>query len=478
MDRLSHSPDNADREYCFGPFRFDPGSHALFLAGARVGAGRPALRALAALLEHPGRLVGVRELMALIWPGHAMHENNLAVHMSRLRKALGDDSRRPSYIATVNGRGYRFIAPVDRQDPGAPAASCGPTVAQPYALPAAREHVIGRAEAMNAVLALSARRRLVTVVGPGGIGKTVFALALARVIAQDCGAARFIDLRHQADACREIGDAVADLDGPRWRGRAILVLDACEQMSEATAARIDRALAAVPGLRLLATSRAPLGIAGEALYWLAPLAYPAARMGITAVRALRFPAIALFADRAARHRHGYRLGDADAPAAAAICERLEGHPMAIEMAAQWLEAFSVGELAARLDDRLSLLRTCRPGARIGHTSLATAFDWSFASLSKPARRVLFGLTVLPAPFTLDTASSVLEGTHLDAADIADGVGELVSKSLLQATPSASGMHYRLTATIRPYAMDKRDQVNAQCALPRRRSIAASGLSHS
>ena len=425
MDMHSTLPTAADKEYRFGPFRFDGAQHTLFRADARVATSRHALAVLAVLLEQPGRLVGVRELIERVWPGDAVQANNLAVHMRKLRMALGDDSRRPIHIATVNGRGYRFVAPVDTRDVG---------MLAPYALPAPPCRAIGRAGAMDAVLALCARRRLVTIAGPGGIGKTTLALTLARAMAKEGADARFIDLGIHGDARRAIGDAL------RPGGRTILVLDGCEHLCEASALLLDTMLATMPGLRVLATSRVPLEMRGEALHWLAPLDTQAA--------------IALFAERAVR----YRPVDANAPEVAAICARLEGHPLAIELAAQRMDTFSAGEIAARLDERLSLLRSYR------HGGLAAAFDYSYAALSASARRVLCGLAVLPDAFGMGAARRVLGSEGVDAESVADGVGELVTSSLLQATPSGCGMRYRMTATVKPYALDKVDEINAQRAI--------------
>lgn len=442
----------ADQEYRFGPFRFHAGHHALFSPGGRIGTSRQALALLAVLVEGAGRLVGTAELMARVWPGTAMNPNNLAVHIGKLRKALGDDPARPAYIATVNGRGYRFVAPV---------AMCGKRAAAPYALPAPPERALGRDDALRAVLGLCARRRLVTIVGPGGIGKTVFALTLAGEMAKTTSAAaRFVDLGIHGDACRTIRDALSTLDAP---GRTILVLDSCEHMDEAGAALLGEMLATVPGVRVVAASRTPLGITGEALHWLAPLACPAADAAMTAAHALQFPAVALFAERAARRLRGYRLRDPDAGAVAAICARLEGHPLAIDLAARRMEALAASEIAARLDDRLGLLRA---GPR--HGGLAAAFDRSYAALPAAARRILLGLAVLPDAFTLDAAARLLAWEAMDA--IVEGIGELVANCLLQATPSATDMRYRLSATIKPYVLDKLDEVNAQRALLPGRTI--------
>lgn len=471
MDKHSNLQVPMEQEYCFGPFRFHSARHLLFSEDAVITTNRRALDVLAVLLERPGELVSKRELIERVWQDSTVQENNLTVQIAKLRKALGDDTgRRWQYIATVNGRGYRFVAPIDRRHAGPRATAAGAVPAGAFALPAAPRRTIGRAAAIDAVRALLARRRLVSVVGPGGIGKTVLALALAHHLVESEGiAACFLDLSVGADTCAALDALARVLEAQHRPERTILVLDSCERMSEAAVTRLDQVLARLPGMLVLASGRAPLSIAGEAVHRIAPLAYPAAGGVMTAAQALDFPAIELFARRAARCLDGYRLCDADVPAVTAICARLEGHPLAIGMAARHMETMSANDIAARLDDSLGLLRTGDPAAQPRHASLAASFDWSYAALSESERRILGALAVLPEPFTLDAAKAMLGGARLDADTIVDGISALVTKSILLAAMHGADMHYRLPATIKPFAVDKHVQAGGRRALPGRRA---------
>nr|WP_314543167.1 winged helix-turn-helix domain-containing protein [uncultured Massilia sp.] len=455
----------ANTEYRFGPFRFDPARQLLSCDGVPVHTSRRALEVLAVLLERPGTLVGKDALMRRIWGHDTVQEGNLKVQMAKLRKALGDDARLQShYIATVNGRGYRFVAALRTHGPAPEAAA-----PQPFALPAPLGGIVGRAAAVDAVLALFGQRRLVNIVGIGGIGKTAVALSVAHaLVARQGMPGYFLDLGgdQAGDGFDALAARVGTLAGTLTPASPMLVLlDSCEHMGDAVAGRLDALVRAVPGLQVLATSRAPLCMPGEAVYRLGPLAYPAAGDAITAEQALDFPAVALFVERAAACPGRYRLLDADAAADVAaeiaavvdICRRLEGHPLAIRMAAGRMEAFSAAGIAASLDDGLGLLRACGQEGQARHASLAATFDWSYQALPACERRILRALARLGGPFTLDAAAAVLARDGLDADTVVHGVGELATKSLLIAALDGQEMRYRLPATIRPYAAQQRDE---------------------
>jgi DNA-binding winged helix-turn-helix (wHTH) protein len=324
--RISHPPapdpmttsdqpsSSAEREYSFAPFRFIPGQQLLLHGDTPVRLGNRALDILAELVERPGELVSKRELMARAWPTSVVEESNLKVHVAALRRALCDDGREHRYVATVSGRGYRFVAPVTSQARAAAAPAeqpFAPAAGEPARrLPAQAAVLAGRGETIAALLRIMEQRRCVNIVGPGGIGKSTVALPVAQSCAAQAGLELcFADLSTIPDAqflagavAAAIGITIQTGDGAQsllaaLHGRPLLlVLDSCEHLIDAAAALAEQLIQGAPELRILATSREPLRIAGEYVYRLMPLAYPAA------AHLFRHPAV-----RAARRRLPGRL---------------------------------------------------------------------------------------------------------------------------------------------------------------------------
>lgn len=474
------APNDIEREYLFGPFRFVPARQRLACGDTPVRVGSRALEILAVLTERAGEVVSKQELIARAWPRSVVEDRNLKVQLSALRRAL-DQSQRAcgelvtDYVATVTGRGYRFVAPV----------SLALHVAQPqhrpqaqragvpmHNLPATGTRAIGRADAVSSLLGALGQRRIVSVVGPGGIGKTTVALAVAEAALQrqgrricfvDLGPARDAQCVAQALAAAlglELGpgDPVPQLLAGLRHEHLLLVLDSCEHVLEASALLAELIAAHAPGVSVLATSREPLRVGGEGVHRLAPLACPPASMPgaapLSASQALAFGAVRLFVERAAECQGGYRLDDADAPAVAEICRRLEGLALAIELAATRLDALGARELAARLDERYRLLARGRHTLLRRHRTLAAALDWSYDFLPEDERLILRALSVFAGPFTLDAATMLMAGGALTGGQIVDGVANLVEKSLLAADPHGVVVLYRLFGATRAYALDK------------------------
>jgi predicted ATPase/DNA-binding winged helix-turn-helix (wHTH) protein len=446
----------------FGPFQLLPTRRLLLADGRPVRLGSRALEILIALVERPGELVGKNELMARVWPSTFVEEGNLKVQVAGLRRALGDSRGSNRYLATVPGRGYRFVAPVRRTDgPGRAAAAAEAA----HRLPAPVTDMIDRADSVAALMVQLPRQRLITIVGPGGIGKTTVALAVARGLADAYPhGVRFVDLARLCEARLVPGALAAALglapgDDPGLSGalrerRMLLVLDNCEHVIEACAAWAALALNGAPGLQILATSREPLRAEGEHVHRLAPLASPPPAAGLSAAAALGFPAVQLFVERAAAAAGGFRFGDEEAPLVAEICRRLDGLPLAIELAAARVDAFGVRGLVARLDDCLPLLTGGRRAALPRHQTLRATLDWGHGLLPEAERVVLRRLAVFAGRFTLAAASAVAAGAGLTAAAVVEAVANLVAKSLLAADVAGAAPCYRLLATTRAYALEK------------------------
>jgi predicted ATPase/DNA-binding winged helix-turn-helix (wHTH) protein len=449
----------------FGPFRLLPAQQLLLEGENPVRLGSRAMEILIALVERAGELVSKNELMARVWPNTVVEENNLKVHIAALRRTLGDGQPGRRYVATVPGRGYRFVAQVDLAEPAKQAGHYGAEAERVHNLPASQPRAIGRADTVIALLDQLPSRRLLTIVGPGGIGKTTVALALAETLirAYEHGI-RFVDLAPLSDP-QFVPSALASTLGLAIHSdngvpglitylqdkQMLLVLDSCEHVTEIAAALTEQVLNSAPGVHILATSREPLRAKGEHVHRLPPLELPPSWSGLTASEALAFASIQLFVERATANLESFELQDVDAPVVADICRKLEGMPLAIELAATRVDAFGVRQLSVLLDNRIRLLEYGRRTTLPRHRSLTAALDWSYEFLPKHERALLRRLSVFSSVFTLDSAHAVANDPN---SDVVEGVGNLVAKSLISADIRGAVVHYRLADTTRAYARQK------------------------
>ena len=234
----------------------------------------------------------------------------------------------------------------------------------------------------------------------------------------------------------------------------LLVLDNCEHVIEAAAVLAAELLNGAPGVQILATSREPLRADGEHVHRLPSLACPPASARLTAAQALGFPAVQLFVERAAASSGAFTFGDEDAPLVADICRRLDGVPLAIELAAARVDAFGVRGLAVRLADPLQLLTGGRRPALPRHQTLRATLDWGYELLSEPERTVLRRLAIFAGGFTLEAASAVAASAEVAPAEVVEHVANLVTKSLIAANVGGAAPCYRLLGTTRAYALEK------------------------
>jgi predicted ATPase/DNA-binding winged helix-turn-helix (wHTH) protein len=464
------------RALLFGRFRLVLHSRELLAQGAPVAIGNRAIDVLLALIEACGELVTKDELLSRVWPNTTVEENNLQFQISTLRKALGEDR---DFIKTVCGRGYRFVAEITverratRPDEAGAAAdrSSAPVVQlvdlpPPGALPASTSELVGRDAQLSDVAALVAANRLVTLVGAGGIGKTRLALELARrLTAKFEDGVRIAELGSLSDpglvlptiaAALELSEAAASPGrlaaalGPR---RPLLVLDNCEHVIDAVAAITEALLYASPSLQVIATSREPLRAEGEWVYRVPPLDVPP-EGAEAAEEVLQHSAAKLFMARASAAQPVALLDRRVGAAVAKICRRLDGVPLAIELAAASAAALGVEGLASRLDDRLSLLTNGRRTAPTRHQTLRATLDWSHELLSEPERAVMRRLAVFADEFTMEAASAVAASGEVTASDVVGCLAGLVTKSLVASEVGGPVPHYRLLETMRAYAMER------------------------
>ncbi|CUU19649.1 helix-turn-helix transcriptional regulator [Bradyrhizobium barranii] len=450
----------------FGPFELNVSERSLSKAGQILPLGGRAYDILIALLENAGEVVPKSELIARVWPDVTVEEGSLRVHLSALRKTLGDGQFGDKYIANIQGRGYRFIAPVT---PLPAALDSGNASSGLSSLPPALGRMVGRSKVVLEIQRLlQTDQRLTTILGAGGIGKTTVALSVGHAALADfSGAVFFVDLSTVTDNEQVIG-AVASAVGlvpqpadPKEAllnflsaRKALIVLDSCEHLIERSAEIVDYIVRNTPAVYILATSRETLRVPGERVFRLCPLDCPPEQPQPTASEVLAYPAARLFAERVSARRGSFSLSDDEAPMVAEICRKLDGIALAIELAAGRAAVFGVGNTVARLGSRIDLLKFGRRTANPRHQTLKATLDWSHDHLSEAERIVLRRVAIFIGPFSLEAACTVAEQEGTDRSEIEGTIANLVNKSLIVAWPSYRQMLYRLLDTTRSYALEK------------------------
>jgi predicted ATPase len=373
------------------------------------------------------------------------------------------------------------VAPVRREETLRAASAPPAPSTTPHNLPFAVTRMIGRDDAVAALITRLSRERLVTIVGAGGIGKTTVALAVAeRVTASYEHGVWLVDLAPLSDPLL-VPSAVATVLGLEIRtenplhglaaavrdNRMLLLLDNCEHVIDATTGLATAILDGAPGVSILATSREPLGVAGEREYRLSPLGSPQASNELTAGEAEAFPAVQLFVERVTAIVEDFALTDANAPAVAEICRRLDGLPLAIEFAAPRVEVLGVEGLAARLDDSLQLLGTRRRTTVPRHRTMRAVVDWSYGLLAEDEQAFLRCLGIFAGGFTVDAAAAVVPDAAMTGNDTIDRLADLVAKSLIVADVSGTKPRFRLLDTTRAYTIEKLDSIGERERIARR-----------
>ncbi|WP_236247438.1 ATP-binding protein [Pseudomonas tohonis] len=462
MNNPTIFPD--DPVLCFGTFRFHV-QRRLLLEGERpLHLGSRALDILQLLLENAGHLVGKDCIIARVWPTTVVEESNLRVHIAALRRALGDGRDGRRFIANVPQRGYSFVAPVSCEG-GVPAAAPGAWPA--HNLPVRLTRIEGRDALVGALVREVPQRRFFTLAGPGGVGKTTVALRVAELLLEHyADGAHLIDLadcradgvaRHVAATLGLQGpgaDPVADIGRQLCGRHALLVLDNCEHLPDAAALLAEGLLRRAPRLSILATSREPLLAEGEFVQRLAGLPVPPAPGECSVEQALGCAAIRLFVSRARARQDGFRLRPGDVPLVSEICRRLDGLPLAIELAAAQVDSLGLDGLQRLLDGPFQQLSHARRTAVPRHQSLRASLDWSYDLLTALERVVLQRLALFRQAFTFDGAARVIACERISETRLYETISHLVAKSLLLAEPEYGQVRYRLLETTRAYALDK------------------------
>jgi predicted ATPase/DNA-binding winged helix-turn-helix (wHTH) protein len=462
------SPNLAERVFLFGHFCLCPKKRLLLEEEQPLRLGSRALDILIALVEHAGELITKDALIARVWPDTIVVEENLSVHVAALRRALHDGSDGNRYIVTVPGRGYSFVGAVTTQDPPAAQLSLIETRAWNHNLPVRLTQLIEREDAVSRLVDLVRRNRLLTIVGPGGVGKTSIAIAVVEhLLADFASGVRFVDLGLLDDpflvpsaAAAVLGcqiDSETTIDSVVSTLRSedlLLVLDNCEHLIEIAALLTAAILRGAPRVRVLATSREPLCLDHEQRFRLSPLSLPSASSAATATAARRSAAVQLFIERAEADSNDFELTASNAPLLVEICRRLDGVPLAIELAAAQVSAFGIAGLASRLENGIDLASSNHRTAPSRQRTLRASLDWSFALLSDAERKVFRRLSIFPGNFSLEAASAAAAVGEFTVEQVVDYIVSLIERSLIATDPSGSAMAYRLFAITRAYAFEK------------------------
>ncbi|WP_034177430.1 ATP-binding protein, partial [Burkholderia ambifaria] len=427
--------------------------------GASLRIGARALDILEVLHRANGSVVSKDDIMDAVWPGLIVEENRLQVHVAALRKALGASR---DLIKTVPGRGYLLVA----NPPVLHAVAPHPAAAARDAEAAHQAPLVGRRAELEQIVDVIDRVPVVTLVGAGGIGKTSLAdraahawrgragervlfVELARATTRDdvllaIAAELGLDTNGVL-AVDRIGDAFAV-------SRSLLVLDNAEHVVDLVADLVESLTARVVPLRVLVTSREPLHISVETVFRVSPLAVPDGAATVDEI--VRHSAVELFLARVRAATPDRVIDAAGVRLIGDICRRLDGLPLAIELAAARVATLGLEVVASRLDDRLNLLTGGLRSALPRHQTLRATFDWSYVLLDAAARALFRRMACFVGPFTFDAAREVAMDPGMSAAEMIAVLGELIAKSLVTVEFNGAQARYRLTESTRAYALEK------------------------
>ena len=443
----------------FGPFTFYPQQRLVCEEGRPLPLGGRALDILGVLVEQAGQFVDKASLIARVWPSSVVEENNLRVHIAALRRALadGEDGRR--YIINLPQRGYCFVATQPTQS--APA--------QPlpqHNLPARLVPVFGLDPLAHALARRLPGQTLMTLTGCAGIGKTTLALYLAAQVlpryrdgvwrVELAGISRLSDVVRQLSRVLGIevepGGTLHGFCRQLASRHLLLVLDGCEQALAACRNLVLALRGMAPQVTLLLSSREALNIPGEWAQRVPALALPPLSALADVEQTLASPAVQLFVSRAQASQQGFELRRQDLAPLRDICRRLDGIPLALELAAAQVDALGVKSLQAQLVNGLQVLTRGRRTAVERHQSMSAALDWTYDRLSLPERWLFLQLGLFKMAVTVPTLGALVAGTELEHADLSYLLARLVATSLLTVEPGPGLRRYRLLNSVRAYAL--------------------------
>lgn len=422
------------------------------------------LAVMVLLVSRAGTLVTRNQLLDAVWGHRHVTPSALNRRIALVRRALNDDADEPQHIQTVHGAGYRYIGPVEQETPMLSQEALRFAASVAARLPARIEALIGRELEITALAEFFRNHRAVSVVGTGGMGKTRCALECARRLAADFpDGVWFFDLAPMRSGGEWLQALAAALDIPLTHvpellsklvlvlqsRRALLLLDNCDRIAGEVGDLASVLLRSTDALCVLATSQKPLNFAGEQLMWLPPLALPQAPQEIESA-----PAVQMLLARIRAVQPQFLLSAASAPIVAEICRRLDGMPLALELAAPRFALLSPEQVLQRLDHRFRFLRGDAAGRDPRHHNLLAMLDWGYSLLSKGEQRLLSWLSVFVQGWTMQAVVQLAAALGHDPEAVLELMGGLVNKSLVCVTPGLASARYHLLETVREYALER------------------------
>jgi predicted ATPase/DNA-binding winged helix-turn-helix (wHTH) protein len=462
--------------YRFGEFEVDVTAYELRRGAQRLSLARQPMELLLLLLERRHELVSHGEIATRLWNPNVFTDLDAGIRTAilKIRRVLCDSSESPKFLETVPGKGYRLIAPVEAVAQVLPAVSAAP--AEPHSdarrhnLPTELTSFVGRRKELVELRGVLASSRVLSLTGAGGIGKTRLAVRLARdLVSEFSDGAWLVDLASLSVSdllpqtiARAIGireeplrsGLVTLVDKLRHR-ELLLVLDTCEHLISACAELVETLLRGTSAVRIIATSREALGVSGETVYRVPSLSLSDALAPVDLDTLVHSDAAQLFIERARAADSTFTPTLDNAHRIVRICHRLDGIPLAIELAAARVLLLSPEQIAVRLQDRFRLLTGGARTTVARQRTLEAAVDWSFQLLSEAERQLLIRLSVFPSSWTLEAAEHVGAGDGIGKHDVLDLSSRLTNKSLLMPDGDFAGeRRYRLLETIRQYARER------------------------
>lgn len=460
MEHTKSNSEQSDIGVALGPYRLFPRLKLMLCDGEKIKLTERTFDVLWVLVQANGKCVTKDTLLTRVWGDEVVEENNLQAHISTIRRALG---RNRDMIVTEFGRGYRIVEPSREAIP----TRKPPEGNSPFLLlPAARHPMVGRDRDLASLVLLLGRSRFVTIVGPGGVGKTTLALEAARASLDTFnGRVHFVEMAAIV-APEAVWPALADALGIGQTGpeptrdaiaairdrRILVIIDNCEHLAGQISRIVELLRQLAPDLHVLVTSQQVLNADGEYLFRLTPLAVPPIDAH-TKVATLEYSAVQLFVERVTAHMHEFVYADTLATAVGSICRRVDGIPLAIELAAARVPTLGVAGVLEGLADRFQLLTSGRRNASPRHQTLRAAVSWSESLLSDTERYFFRSLSVFFSSFTLE-AAHVIAGFNDDRWSTADLLASLVQKSLVHVEFFGSITRYRLLESLREYAWEQ------------------------